>query len=159
VLGLVYATEMPLASETIFSDPPRVERRQVGCVRFSYVPAGARTPRQYRCQPDQEVARRLEEAERLASTQSRTLLPGEREAIRIATERATVPTFTAARYGQPGYGQLARACPAPIRTGAEDDGEIGAFHFLQQAQRLQNLRASLDEYLRFGLEAGVFLVS
>ena len=43
--------------------------------------------------------------------------------------------------------------------GADDDGEIGAFHFLQQPQRLANLEGRLDEYLRFGLEAGVFLVT
>ena len=151
--------ELPLASETIFGDAPQVERRQVGCVRFCYLPGGARTPRQYRCQPDQEIAARLEEAEQRAAAEGRTLLPGEQEAVRIAIERATVPTFTAARYGQPGYAQLAAGCPEPIRTGAEDEGGDRRLPHLQQAQRLQNLRASLDEYLRFGLEAGVFLVT
>jgi hypothetical protein len=43
-----------------------------------------------------------------------------------------------------------------ITTGAEDGGEMGAFHLLQQAQRIANLRTALDEYLRVGLEAGVF---
>jgi hypothetical protein len=36
---------------------------------------------------------------------------------------------------------------------------MGAFHFLQQVQRVRNVRASLDEYLRFGLEAGIFFVT
>jgi hypothetical protein len=36
---------------------------------------------------------------------------------------------------------------------------MGAFNFLQQGHRLKNLRSSLDEYLRFGLEAGVFFVT
>jgi hypothetical protein len=31
---------------------------------------------------------------------------------------------------------------------------MGAFHFLQQPQRKANLLSALDEYLRFGLEAG-----
>jgi hypothetical protein len=33
---------------------------------------------------------------------------------------------------------------------------MGAFHDLYQPQRERNLRVRLDEYLRFGLEAGVF---
>jgi hypothetical protein len=32
---------------------------------------------------------------------------------------------------------------------------MGAFRFLQQPQREANLRMSLGEYLRFGLEAGL----
>jgi len=36
---------------------------------------------------------------------------------------------------------------------------MGAFHFLEQSQRLKHLQASLNEYLRFGLEAGIFLVT
>jgi hypothetical protein len=36
---------------------------------------------------------------------------------------------------------------------------MGAFHDLLQPQRIAGLRASLDEYLRFGLEAGIFLAS
>ena len=33
---------------------------------------------------------------------------------------------------------------------------MGAFHYLFQPQRETNLRVRLDEYLRFGLEAGIF---
>ena len=33
---------------------------------------------------------------------------------------------------------------------------MGAFHELFEPQRETNLRIRLDEYLRFGLEAGVF---
>jgi hypothetical protein len=43
-------------------------------------------------------------------------------------------------------------------TGADDEGEMGAWHFVQAPLRLRNLRVALDEYLRFGLEAGVFIV-
>jgi hypothetical protein len=34
---------------------------------------------------------------------------------------------------------------------------MGAWHFLQAPQRLRNLQIALDEYLRFGLEAGVIV--
>jgi hypothetical protein len=66
------------------------------------------------------------------------------------------PSYTSTQYGHPAYAQLSLTCPNPIRTGAEDGGEMGAFHFLKQPQRESNLLASLDEYLRFGLEAGIF---
>jgi len=33
---------------------------------------------------------------------------------------------------------------------------MGVFHLVQQPQRLANLRTALDEYLRVGLEAGIF---
>ena len=56
------------------------------------------------------------------------------------------------------YGQLAH-CAVEIRTGAEDEAEIGAFHTLYQPQRETNLRVRLEEYLRFGLEAGIFYVT
>jgi hypothetical protein len=42
-----------------------------------------------------------------------------------------------------------------IAGGAEDEGEMGAFNFLANRQRLANLMTRMDEYLRFGLEAGV----
>ena len=69
------------------------------------------------------------------------------------------PSFVSARYGDPGYGLLATYAPVQITTGAEDGAEMGAFHMVQAARREANLRAALDEYLRFGLEAGIFYAS
>lgn len=65
------------------------------------------------------------------------------------------PQFTSLRYGDAGYCQLSRRTAAEIREGADDDAEMGAFHDLYQPQRESNLRVRLDEYLRFGLEAGI----
>jgi hypothetical protein len=36
---------------------------------------------------------------------------------------------------------------------------MGAFSHLRQPQREANIRANLAEYLRFGLEAGIFYVN
>jgi hypothetical protein len=69
------------------------------------------------------------------------------------------PQFTELYYGQPGYAQLSLQCPPEIRAGADDEGEMGAFHHLKQAQREANLRASFAEYLRVGLEAGLIYVT
>jgi hypothetical protein len=46
-----------------------------------------------------------------------------------------------------------------IREGADDQAEMGAFHDLFQPQRVSNLRTRIDEYLRFGLEAGILFAS
>lgn len=67
-----------------------------------------------------------------------------------------VPQFTSLRYGDAAYLQLRGTTPRAIRTGANDEGEIGVMHALMQPQREANLRVRLDEYLRFGLAAGVF---
>jgi hypothetical protein len=129
VLGRTTARTLH-ASNCLFTSIVEVERRQTGCVRYSYLPLGSAVPRRFQCEPrDAEAAKRV------------------------------APTFTSVTYGEPGYGQLGRRLAPELAHGAEEDGEVGAFHFLQQPQRLANLEGRLDEYLRFGLEAGVFLVT
>jgi len=66
------------------------------------------------------------------------------------------PDFTSLRYGDPGYVQLRRSTSDSVRCGADNDGEMGAGNYLLAPQREANLRLRLDEYLRFGLEAGIF---
>jgi hypothetical protein len=139
VIGTVYTLAMEMASNTIFfarSSPAntvpsvRAERLQQGCVRFSYVPPGSRLPRLYHCQPQSEA-----------------------DAARVR------PVFNSLRYGDAAYCQLNERCAIEITEGADDRSEMGAFHDLYQPQRVGNLRARLDEYLRFGLEAGIFLAT
>ena len=74
---------------------------------------------------------------------------------RAAIQARLTPQFTSTDFGQPGYAQLSLRCAIEITTGADDGSEMGAFSFLQQPQRRANLLAALDEYLRFGLEAGM----
>jgi hypothetical protein len=130
IVGKVHTGLMELASNTIFLADLNCERLQQGCVRFSYLPPASRTPRRHRCRPEDEA-----------------------EAIRMR------PQFSSLRYGHPDYCQLSPFCAAEIRQGADDEAEMGAFHDLYQPQRESNLRVRLDEYLRFGLEAGVFYAS
>jgi hypothetical protein len=78
------------------------------------------------------------------------------QAITLATQARVRPAFTACRYGQAAYGQLAGQCPEEIRRGADDESEMGVFHDVFAPQREDNLNIRLQEYLRFGLEAGVF---
>ena len=160
IIGTVHTELLKLASNSIFlsrteddSAPVRSERCQTGCVRFSWLPLEARVPRRYRCQPDLEVAEQIEVATKQAGG---TISTSEREMITESVVAQIVPAFTSLGYGQPGYGQLRISAPEQIRTGADDEAEMGAFHDLFQPQRESNLRTRLDEYLRFGLEAGIF---
>ncbi|MBA2712758.1 MAG: hypothetical protein H0U55_04270 [Rubrobacteraceae bacterium] len=152
VFGGVHFKELTLASEVIFTAPVVARRRQAGCVRFSYVPEGSRTPRRYRCQPDAALARRSEE---LGLDSGDDLPPAEKMLIRASLR----PSFTSTNYGDPGYAQLGFTAAREICTGAEDGSEMGAFSHLQQPQREANLRIRLEEYLPFGLEAGLIYVT
>jgi hypothetical protein len=128
VLGGVNVTLLN-SSNTIFTEKITAKRRQEGCVRFSYIPLGSEVPRRYRCQP----------------------IEGE-------TEVGLRPFFTSERYRDPGYAQLHKDIAPKIFEGGEDSSEMGAFHSLYQSQRIKNLESSLEEYLRFGLEAGLLMV-
>ncbi|GAB2756725.1 hypothetical protein GCM10027020_06110 [Nocardioides salsibiostraticola] len=112
------------------SAPIWTQRRQVGCQRFSWLPAESRTGRRFRCQPDREASPEL--IERM------------------------VPQFTSLRFGDAAYGQLAADTLAPIRRGAEDESEMGATHDLYAPQREDDVTTRLEEYLRYGMEAGIF---
>ncbi|MFE1770461.1 hypothetical protein [Streptomyces sp. NPDC059008] len=129
VIGEVHTHAVQLAENSIFTGRLHVARRGVGCLRFSYVPPGSRTPRRHRCQPDLADPARV-----------RPLLRGE-------------------RYGTPWYGQLADGCAPEIRRGAEDGAEMGAYHDLYQPQREDSLRARLAEYTPAGSDAGVVFVT
>jgi hypothetical protein len=156
VLGPVHVKELNLVSEVIFRDPVHAVRRQAGCVRFSYVPPGSQAPRCFRCQPDLAITSAVEQAREQAGG---ALDPTAAQAISRQIVSRLIPTFTSTRYGDPAYGQLSLTCPAEIRTGAEDGSEMGAFSFLKQPQRTANLQSNLEEYLRFGLESGIFFVT
>lgn len=140
VIGKVHTSSLLLASNSIFlaqlaqgdgwQAPVWSDRRQDGCARFSFLPRGSRTPRQYRCQPEADA-----------------------EAARVR------PNFTSLRYGDPGYCQLGRSSAPEIRQGADDGSEIGVFHDLFQPRRETNLRVRLTEYAPFGLEVGFVFVT
>jgi len=137
VRGCIYTTEMALISNSILKAdaPPAVPalsalRQQDGCVRFSYHPTNVQLPRRYHCVPA--------------------------DLNQTATDH---PIFVSERYGEAGYFQLRPNTPPSIRTGADDGEEMGAYHDVYQHLRERNLIYRLDEYLRFGLQAGIFYVS
>jgi hypothetical protein len=72
---------------------------------------------------------------------------------------ALVPRFTSTRWGQPGYGQLRLDTAREIAAGAEDGSEIGVFQRLHEPMRRRQLALLIEEYLRFGLDAGLFFLT
>lgn len=156
VFGAIRAVRLPMMDTVIATDHVRIERRDDGCVRYSYTPPGSRTPRRVRCQPDLAETEAIEEAEEAAGGQ---LLQPAREAAAAVARRRMQPLFSTVRYGQPAYAQLGRACPAGIAEGAEDGSAMGMTCHLKEPQRLGNLRRRLDEYLPLGLEPGIVFVT
>lgn len=136
VIGRIHAVSVGLISNSLLlahaaaGEPPiRIERRQTGCVRFSFLPFASLVPRRFRCQPQSD------------------------------SESRVVPHFVSLRYGLASYCQLTRNTPDEIRLGASDESEMGAFHELFSPQREANLQARLREYLRTGLFSGIFYAS
>jgi len=153
VFGIVQVHAIELAENSIFDDCLNVARRQLGCMRFCYVPHDCRTPRRYSCQPDLV-------SEPILADFARGAITAQERDRRLAIERQRVgPQFTDRRYGQPGYGQLAETCAIEIKRGADDESEMGAFHDLFQPQREANLRARLDEFTPAGADAGIIFAS
>ncbi|PXX60813.1 hypothetical protein DFR70_1094 [Nocardia tenerifensis] len=144
VIGTVGVHAIPLAQNTLFLGCVRVARRQIGCVRYSYVPPGSRTPRRHRCQPDMVDAA-------VRGDEQTELLAAERDRVR--------PRFTDLRYGTPGYAQLRTDCAPEIGRGADDESEMGVFHDLYQPQRLANLVARLEQFTPAHTDVAVLIAN
>ena len=149
VFGIVDVHAMALGENSLFTGCVNVARRQLGCMRFCFVPAGCRTPRRYRCQPDGVIAAVKERK-----------LEADLQAAEIESEKLRVrPQFTAERYGMPAYAQLGCHCAIEITRGADDESELGVYHDLFQPQREANLRVRLAEYTPAAMQVGLFLVN
>src|SRR5215510_5211795 len=149
VFGIVDVHAVELAENCIFLDCVNVARRQLGCVRFSYVQPHCRTPRRYRCQPDLVTQAVIEKVADL----------DKRAALITSEELRVRPQFTSIRYGNPGYAQLAITCAEEIKQGAEDESEMGVFHDLYRPQREANLRLRLEEFTPAGMQVGILYAS
>jgi hypothetical protein len=123
VLGSVVVTAVDLVTDSIITGPLVSDRRQVGCVQYSWIGPGSSTARQHECQP--------------------------------TTAGTPAPRFVSQRYATPGYARLRRTGASAIVRGARDGYEMGALARLRQTQRDDNLRRAIEEFLRFGLDAGV----
>lgn len=135
VVGRVHAQELVLVSDSIFwsdaipAPSPAIvpglfaDRAQAGCVRFSYLPYQAVTPRRFEC-VEQALA-------------------------------APTPLFLSYKYTRPDYLKLAASTPSSIRMGADDEGEMGAYHWVLAPLREVDLEIRLQEFTPVGLNTGL----
>jgi hypothetical protein len=153
VIGQLQTHRIELAVNSILDGVVRVCRRQAGCLRFCYVSPGSRTPSRYECQPDL-VERAVGDA-----YVSGDLTVAQRDGLLLAERLRVEPDFNSVRYGTPRYGRLSDACAEEIRTGAEDESEMGMLHRLYEPQRVANLRQRLSEFTPAGTDAGIIFAS
>jgi hypothetical protein len=147
VFGIIDVDAIELAENSIFNGCVNVARRQLGCMRFCYVPAGCRTPRRYHCQPDmvtQTIMQQVQDATK------------QKAAVAAARQRVK-PQYNSIRYGTPTYAQLAFTCAEEIVRGADDESEMGVYHDLFQPQRYANLQARLQDFTPAGMDVGIIL--
>ncbi|HTW47747.1 MAG TPA: hypothetical protein VMD92_07355 [Acidobacteriaceae bacterium] len=69
------------------------------------------------------------------------------------------PMFYALQYGNPAYAKLLPTTDSSIREGADDGGEMGAYHSILAPQREADLLTRLAEYIPVGMEYGIFYES
>ena len=139
VIGRVWTQTMRLASNTIFyarlgrldpwKAPVWVKRRQVGCVRFCWLPFNSLTPRRYECMPPDG-----------------------------ASEAALEPRFITTRFSEPGYCMLSGDVPLAIWKGASNGSQMGVFLQIKETEAVTNVQIRSQEYLPANLERGVFLI-
>jgi hypothetical protein len=98
-----------------------------GCIRYSRLPGPL---------PDPAMA------DGMAST------------LRVVDINCTfdAPVFVADVFGEPGCGVLHPATPRTLRFGAEDGGEMGAYHELRYTLREQAVLDKMSGYLPVGIE-------
>ncbi len=146
VIGEIQIHAIELVENSILFGHVCTGRSQTGCIRFSYVPAGSRTPRRHACQPDLAVAA-------VSGTDAASDRRRERERRRVR------PQFESVRFGTPTYCRLCLDSAEEILIGADDRSEMGVFHDLFDPQRRTNLDVRLAEYVPASTVVGVFFAT
>jgi hypothetical protein len=116
-------------ARTAPTPPVTVDRTQSGCLRYSALPPGSRTPRRYRCYPAH------------------------------ADLAPMAPVFASLTYGAAAYATLVSANPAGITLGAENGGEMGVMNALSWHRRQRALDRELPEWVPFGMATATQIMS
>lgn len=132
------------ATGCLFTNPLMVERKQQGCLRYSWLAPGSQGPRRFLCQPDIAIA---------AATDHRgaALTPAEGQTIALGT----TPLFLDTSLDEPTCALLHPLCPDDIRVGGEGGTEMGAMGPWAASLRRANLKNLFDDFTPFGLETAI----
>jgi len=137
IIGTISAHAIEVGDDSLFLGAVDVERRQLGCLRFSFVPPKSWGPSRYRCQPD------------LALAAGELAFP----------EDEVWPRFETLRYGLPDYARLHDSISAAVARGSSDGAEMGAYHDIYEAQRADSVRVRLAEFTPASMDAGLIFAS
>lgn len=132
------------ATNVIFAGASLVTRTQTGCVRYSAIAPGSKMPRRFRCQPDLAI----QAAEGLKGA---ALTPSERAAAVLGVS----PIFLDTDLSEPTAAMLHPLTSAAVASGGEGDSEMGVFSASAERLRMSNIESLFDDYVPFGLEAGL----
>lgn len=132
------------ATNAIFAQPCIVARTQDGCIRYSWVADGSQMPRRFRCQPDLAIAA-------AADRKGAPLSPAEVASI----SAGAAPIFLDTALNEPTVAMLDPLTGDAVALGGENDVEMGAFARAAQRLRERNIESLFDDYVPFGLEAGL----
>jgi len=132
------------ATNVIFAGAGIVTRKQAGCVRFSWIGAGSQMPRRYRCQPDLAIAAAAEK-------KGGPLSAAEQLTVRLGV----TPLFLDRALDEPTAAMLHPLTGAAVAAGGEGDCEMGVFARAAERLRMLNIESLFEDYLPFGLEAGL----
>ncbi len=132
------------ATNVIFTGVSTVTRSQDGCVRYSSIAEGSAMPRRFRCQPDLAIAAATEKkATPLTSLERGTAVTG------------VLPLFLDTGLDEPTVAMLSPMTADAIRLGGEGETEMGVFSAAAEGLRMANLTSLFDDFVPFGLEAGL----
>jgi hypothetical protein len=140
VIGKVYASQLSLVSNSIFWSS--LSSADVSGTRPNW-------------NGSLWAARKQQGCVRFSFLPTVAVVPRNYECVQQRTAKPQ-PLFYSLRYGDPGYAKLQPATDPNIRQGAEDGGEMGAFHFNLAPLREADLRVRLQEYMPVNLEFGIF---
>lgn len=132
------------ATNVIFAAAGIVTRKQAGCVRHSWIAVNSQMPRRYRCQPDLAIAAATER-------KGAPLTVVEQLNARLGV----TPLFLDRELDEPTVAMLHPLTDAAIATGGEGDCEMGVFARAAERLRMLNIESLFDDFLPFGLEAGL----
>jgi hypothetical protein len=145
ILGEITVFQTSIAQDSIITGQFYSRRRQTGEIRFCYLPPTSHVPCRTGCQPDGVVA----------AVQDR---PNSSQDVEFATETEMArvrPRFDSVRFGSAGLARLAADTAPEITHGAEDDGELGAYHNLWLTRRMEDMQARLAEFTPIGVDLDI----
>jgi hypothetical protein len=132
------------ATNVIFAGAATVVRTQSGCVRYSSIAQGSTMPHRFRCQPDIALSA-------AASIKGSALTPDEKLSAILGVK----PIFLDESLDEPTVAMLHPLCADGIWKGGEGETEMGVFSNTAAALRMDNVHSLFDDYVPFGLAAGL----